>query len=328
MTTVLVTGGAGYIGSHVCKALAASGITPVTYDNLITGHDWAVKWGPFENGDLADLDGLNQVLARHRPTAVIHFAGSAYVGESVLNPLKYYRNNVGNTLNLLSAMVESGVRRLIFSSSCTTYGTPRSIPLSESHSQHPNSPYGSSKYMIERILADCAPGHGLQSVSLRYFNASGADPDGETGEDHDPETHLIPRIMMAATGALDHVDIFGTDYPTPDGTCIRDYVHVSDLAAAHVEALKQLLDGRTPPSMNLGLGQGYSVREVIAAVEKVAGLRIPVRESPPRPGDDAVLVADAGLARRVLDFKPRFTSLESIVATAWNWFRQHHATGN
>lgn len=323
MTKILVTGGAGYIGSHVCKALASSGFMPVTYDNLATGHRWAVKWGPFERGDLADQARLNQVLALHRPAAVLHFAGSAYVGESVDNPMKYYRNNVGCALNLLTGMLQAEVRRLIFSSSCTTYGTPDTLPLSEAHPQRPNSPYGSSKYMIERILADCRQGHGLQSVSLRYFNASGADPDGETGEDHDPETHIIPRTLMAAAGVLDHLDLFGTDYPTPDGTCIRDYVHVSDLAEGHVIALKLLLDGQTPPSLNLGLGQGYSVREVVAAVQKVTGRPVKVREEQARPGDSAILVADGSLARRILGFNPRFTTLEDIVATAWDWFRQH-----
>jgi UDP-glucose-4-epimerase GalE len=325
LTKVLVTGGAGYIGSHVCKALAASGFSPVTFDNLETGHRWAVKWGPFELGDLANPDRLNQVLAWHRPVAVLHFAGYAYVGESVSDPMKYYRNNVGGTLNLLKAMIPSGVRHLIFSSSCTTYGTPGAIPLSEAHPQHPNSPYGSSKYMVERILADCREGHGLQSVALRYFNAAGADPDGESGEDHDPETHIIPRALMVAAGELDHIEIFGTSHPTPDGTCVRDYVHVSDLAVGHVSALCRLLEGHALPSMNLGLGRGYSVKEVISAVQKVTGSNIAVREAPPRPGDNAVLIANGGLARRVLGFNPRFTTLEDMVGTAWDWFRQHRS---
>ena len=325
MTKVLVTGGAGYIGSHACKALSASGFTPVTYDNLEVGHRWAVKWGPLETGDLADLPRLTQVMARHRPAAVLHFAGYAYVGESVSDPMKYYRNNIGGALNLLTAMIESDVRHLIFSSSCTTYGTPNTIPLSEDHPQQPDSPYGFSKFMIERILADCREGHGIQSVSLRYFNASGADPDGDTGEDHDPETHIIPRALMAASGELDHLDIFGTDYPTPDGTCIRDYVHVSDLAEGHVSALRLLLDGRTPPSLNLGLGKGYSVREVVAAVQKVTGRQVTVQEAGARPGDNAILVADGSLARRILGFNPRFTNLEDIVGTAWDWFRQHRS---
>lgn len=323
-----MTGGAGYIGSHVCKALAASGFSPVTFDNLETGHQYAVKWGPFEIGDLSDLPCVRQVLAKHRPVAVLHFAGCAYVGESVSNPMKYYRNNVGGTLNLLTAMIQSGVRRLIFSSSCTTYGTPGAKPLSESHPQHPSSPYGSSKYMVERILADCREGHGLQSVSLRYFNAAGADPDGECGEDHDPETHVIPRALMAAHGELDHIDIFGTNYPTPDGTCVRDYVHVSDLAAGHISALCLLLEGHALPSMNLGLGRGYSVRDVISVVQKITGRKIAIRERPPRPGDDAVLIANGSLARRVLGFNPRFANLEDIVGTAWDWLRKHRSAAS
>jgi UDP-glucose-4-epimerase GalE len=322
---VFVTGGAGYIGSHVCKALAAAGFSPVTFDNLETGHRWAVQWGPFEKGDLADLPRLNQALAWHRPVAVLHFAGCAYVGESVLDPMKYYRNNVGGTLNLLTAMIQSGVRHIIFSSSCTTYGTPSATPLSEDHPQHPNSPYGSSKYMIERILADCREGHGLHSVSLRYFNAAGADPDGECGEDHDPETHIIPRALMAAAGELGHIDIYGTSHPTSDGTCVRDYVHVSDLAAGHISALYQLLEGRALPPMNIGVGRGYSVREVISVVQKVTGRKVAVREAPSRLGDNPVLVANGSLARRMLGFNPRFTTLEDMVGTAWDWFRKHRS---
>jgi UDP-arabinose 4-epimerase len=322
MTNVLVTGGAGYIGSHACKALAAAGYRPVTFDNLETGHHRAVRWGPFERGDLADLPRLSQVFAGHRPAAVLHFAGSAYVAESASHPLKYYRNNVGGTLNLLTAMRRVGVWHLVFSSSCTVYGTPGAAPLSEVHPQRPESPYGCSKSMVERILTDCRETHGLQSIALRYFNAAGADPEGECGEDHDPEPHLIPRALMAAAGVVDHVEIHGTRHPTADGTCVRDYVHVSDLAAAHVVALKRLLAGQAPSAMNLGLGRGRSVREVIATVQAVTGLKVPVREGPPRAGDAPELVADSGLARRVLEFTPHFTTLEGMVGTAWDWFRK------
>jgi UDP-arabinose 4-epimerase len=328
MTTVIVTGGAGYIGSHACKALAAAGYRPVTFDNLDTGHRRAVRWGPFEPGDLLDLPRLQEALDRHRPAAVLHFAGCAYVGESVGDPLKYYRTNLGGTLNLLVAMRRSGVRHLVFSSSCTTYGRHDAARLSEGLAQRPESPYAASKHMIERVLADCAQAYGLRSVALRYFNAAGADPDGDSGEAHDPETHLIPRALMAAAGELEQIEIFGTRYPTPDGTCVRDYVHVSDLAAGHVSALRLLLAGRTLPAMNLGLGRGYSVREVIAAVERVTGRSVATREAPPRPGDHAVLVADAGLARRVLGFTPRFATLEAMVATAWDWLRGHRALGS
>jgi UDP-glucose-4-epimerase GalE len=319
MAAILVTGGAGYVGSHACKALAAAGHTPVAYDNLGRGHRELVKWGPLEVGDLADRARLDEVFARHRPAAVMHFAAFAYVGESVQDPALYYRNNVGGTLELVEAARRAGVGRLVFSSTCSTYGVPERMPIDEDAPQRPINPYGATKLAIERMLADYGAAYGLRSVSLRYFNAAGCDPDGETGELHDPETHVIPRVLMAATGEIGHVEIFGTDYPTPDGTCLRDYVHVADLAHGHVQALDYLERGGATTAVNLGTGRGFSVREVIAAAEQVVARRIPVREAPRRPGDPPVLVADPSRARALLGFAPRYTELAPMVATAWRW---------
>ncbi len=319
MASILVTGGAGYVGSHACKALAAAGHTPVVYDNLGRGHRELVRWGPLEVGDLRDAARLDEVLARHRPAAVMHFAAFAYVGESVQDPGLYYRNNVGGTLELLEAMRRAGVGALVFSSTCATYGIPERMPIGEDTPQRPINPYGSTKLVIERVLADFDAAYGLRSVSLRYFNAAGCDPDGETGEIHDPETHIIPRVLMAATGELPQVDIFGTDYPTPDGTCLRDYVHVADLARGHVQALEYLQRGGATTAINLGTGRAFSVREVIAAAEQVTGRRIPVREAARRAGDPPVLVADARRARATLGFVPWFTEIAPIVETAWRW---------
>jgi UDP-glucose-4-epimerase GalE len=319
VASILVTGGAGYVGSHACKALAAAGHTPVVYDNLGRGHRELVRWGPLEVGDLRDAARLAEVLARHRPAAVMHFAAFAYVGESVQDPALYYRNNVGGTLELLEAMQRAGVGALVFSSTCATYGIPERMPIDEDTPQRPINPYGSTKLVIERVLADFDAAYGLRSVSLRYFNAAGCDPDGETGEIHDPETHIIPRVLMAATGELPQVDIFGTDYPTPDGTCLRDYVHVADLARGHVQALEYLQRGGATTAINLGTGRAFSVREVIAAAEQVTGRRIPVREAARRAGDPPVLVADARRARATLGFAPRFTEIAPIVETAWRW---------
>jgi len=319
MSTILVTGGAGYVGSHACKALAAAGHTPVTYDNLSRGHREFARWGPLEVGDLGDAAKLDAVFARHRIEAVMHFAALAYVGESVEQPALYYRNNVGGTLELLEAMRRAGVQRLVFSSTCATYGVPERMPITEDLPQQPINPYGATKLMIERVLRDYDPAYGLRSVALRYFNAAGCDPDGEVGEDHEPETHLIPRVLMAADGMLPRIDVFGTDYPTPDGTCLRDYIHVADLADGHVRALDYLQRGGASTAINLGTGRAFSVREVIAAAERVTGRRIPVHEGPRRAGDPPVLVADATRARTVLGFAPRFTEIEPIVATAWRW---------
>jgi UDP-glucose-4-epimerase GalE len=319
MPAILVTGGAGYVGSHACKALAAAGYTPVTYDNLGRGHRELVRWGPLEVGDLADRARLDEVFARHRPEAVMHFAAFAYVGESVQDPALYYRNNVGGTLELVEATRRAGVDSFVFSSTCSTYGVPERMPIDEDTPQRPINPYGATKLAIERMLADYAGAYGLRSASLRYFNAAGCDPDGETGELHEPETHVIPRVLMAATGQIEHVEVYGTDYPTPDGTCLRDYIHVADLAQGHVQALDYLKRGGATVAVNLGTGRGFSVREVIAAAEQVTGRRIPVREAPRRPGDPPVLVADPTRARARLGFAPRYTELAPIVATAWRW---------
>jgi UDP-glucose-4-epimerase GalE len=319
MSTILVTGGAGYVGSHACKALAVAGHTPVVFDNLDRGHREFVRWGPLEEGDIRDGARLDAVFARHRIDAVMHFAALAYVGESVSEPAVYYRNNVGGTLELLDAMRRASVGRLVFSSTCATYGVPERMPITEDLPQQPINPYGATKLMIERVLRDYAAAYGLRSVSLRYFNAAGCDPDGEVGEDHDPETHLIPRVLMAADGTLPHVEVFGTDYPTPDGTCLRDYIHVADLADGHLRALDYLARGGATTAINLGTGRAFSVREVIGAAERVTGRRIPVREGPRREGDPPVLVADATRAREVLGFAARYTEVEPIVATAWRW---------
>ena len=318
---VLVTGGAGYVGSHACKALARAGYAPVVYDNLSRGHAWAVKWGPFERGDLLSPARLIAVIRKHRPFAVLHFAALAYVGESVDDPMRYYRNNVGGTINLLQAMREAGVGKIVFSSTCAVYGVPKKVPIPESHPQAPLNPYGHSKRMVEQMLADSAAAHGLRSVSLRYFNAAGADPEGEIGEDHDPETHLIPLALEVAAGLRRKLVIHGTDYPTRDGTCIRDYVHVADLADAHLLALGYLAKNPGASAFNLGNGGGFTVREVIAAAERVTGRKIPLREGPRRPGDPPALVGNASLARRKLGWKPRYRDLEAIIASAWRWLQ-------
>ncbi|MCC6212398.1 MAG: UDP-glucose 4-epimerase GalE [Burkholderiales bacterium] len=318
---VLVTGGAGYVGSHACKALARAGYLPVTFDNLSRGQAWAVKWGPLERGDLLDFARIVAALKKHRPIAVLHFAALAYVGESVADPLRYYRNNVGGTANLLQAMRDAGVGRIVFSSTCAVYGAPKRVPIPENHPQAPVNPYGRSKQMVEQMLADSASAYGLRSVSLRYFNAAGADPEGETGEAHEPETHLVPLALEAAAGLRSRLTIHGADYPTRDGTCIRDYVHVSDLADAHVLALGYLAKHAGAAAFNLGNGAGFTVREVIAAAERVAGRKIPVRMGPRRSGDPPALVANAGLARRKLGWKPGNRDLEAILATAWRWQR-------
>ena len=323
MTPILVTGGAGYIGSHACKAVAKAGYRPVAFDNMSMGHDWAVKWGPLEKGDIRDEERLSEVIKAHRPDAVMHFAGRAYVRESVTDPASYFSNNVVGSHCLLEAMRDHGLVRIVFSSSCSTYGTADAGPVTEQTPQAPISPYGASKLMVERMMADYDTAYGLRSVSLRYFNACGADPETEIGEDHDPEPHLIPRALMAAAGQLDALDILGTDYPTPDGTCIRDYVHVTDLADAHVKALTYLLEGGETAAFNLGSGQGFSVRQVVEAVERVTGNKVPTRTEKHHPGDVAQLFADGSLARIALGFEPKITDLDEMVATAWAWYRKH-----
>ena len=322
---VLVTGGAGYIGSHACKALARAGYAPVVLDNLVYGHREAVRWGPLVEGDVADHPLLRDTFARFGIEAVMHFAAFAYVGESMTRPELYFRNNVVNSLGLLEAMREAGVARLVFSSSCATYGVPDSMPIREDMPQRPVNPYGESKLMVERMLHWQGAAHGLQHVSLRYFNAAGADPEGETGEHHEPETHLIPLILDAALGRRPQIDVYGTDYPTPDGSAVRDYIHVTDLAEAHVLALRHLERGGASTALNLATGAGHSVREVIAAAERVTGRRIPRRETARRPGDPPALVAEAARARDVLGWAPAHSDLDTIIATAWAWHRRRFA---
>jgi len=321
VTTILVTGGAGYIGSHACKALAAAGYEPVTFDNLSTGHDWAVKWGPLERGDLLDRDHVFEAVARHRPGGVIHFASCAYVGESVADPAKYWRNNVAGAINLLDAMVAADVKHIVFSGSCTVYGMTGASHIGEDEPVAPISPYGNTKRAIETMLSDYAPACDLRSIVLRYFNAAGADVDREAGELHDPETHLVPLAIAAAAGDGTTLEVFGTDYPTGDGTCVRDYVHVTDLADAHVRAMARLIDGGECEVVNLGAGQGHSVRQVIDAVGRVVGSPVPVRDAARRAGDPPRLVADISKARAMLDWTPRHSALDDIVRTAWDWYR-------
>jgi len=323
---VLVTGGAGYIGSHACKALARAGYLPVTYDNLLHGHREVVKWGPLVVGDIGDRDRLVATLLDHKIVGVMHFAALINVGESMSDPLAYFRNNTANSFILLDAMREAAVGAIVFSSTCATYGDPLRVPIDEKHPQAPVNAYGESKLMVERALAWSARAHGLRYAALRYFNACGADPDGETGENHDPETHLIPLVLRAALGLHRQIDIYGTDYPTPDGTAVRDYIHVQDLAEAHVKAIAHLLAGGDSLALNLGTGTGRSVREVIDAVERVTGRSVPRREMPRRAGDPASLVADARLADQLLGWRPHLSDLESIVGTAWEWTQKLEAS--
>jgi UDP-glucose-4-epimerase GalE len=315
---ILVAGGAGYIGSHACKALARAGHASIVIDDLSTGNEWAVRWGALVRGSIGDQGLVARVLRAEKIEAVMHFAASAYVGESMAQPQKYFRNNVVNSLSLLDAMRETGVTNIVFSSTCATYGDPAYLPLDESHPQKPVNPYGDSKLFIEKALRWYGEAYGLRWASLRYFNAAGADVDAEIGEAHDPEPHLIPLVMQAASGERQEAGIFGTDYATPDGTAIRDYIHVEDLAQAHVLAIEHLANGGESGAFNLGTGRGYSVREIIAAVEKHIGRKVPVREIGRRAGDPERLVAGAERARVVLGWRP-VHDLDSIIATAWAW---------
>lgn len=317
--TILVTGGAGYIGSHIAKALALGGYFPVTLDNLVRGHRRAVRWGPLYECDLADKAALDTVFATHRFDGVIHCAAYAYVGESMLEPQKYFRNNVINSLNLLESMRKADVKNIVFSSSCATYGVPVKSPISEEQAQCPVSPYGESKLFVERALHWQALADNLHYMVLRYFNASGADPQAEIGEDHDPETHLIPLAIETALGRRDHLEVYGTDFPTEDGTAIRDYVHVTDLACAHLKAMGQLLSGGPNLALNLGTGRGYSVRQVIEMVGKVTNFRVNLKNCPRRPGDPPCLVAASSLAGRTLGWETRHSELQTIVDTALRW---------
>jgi UDP-arabinose 4-epimerase len=317
MKTVLVTGGAGFIGSHTCKALARRGFLPVAFDDLSQGHAEFVRWGPLVEGDIINPADLDRAFARHRPDSVIHFAALAYVGESVSRPLAYYRVNVAGLVNVVEAMVRHGTRTIVFSSSCATYGIPDSLPIAEAAPQNPINPYGRSKLAGEQILVDACAAEGLRSATLRYFNAAGADPDRELAERHQPETHLIPLAIDAATGHGPPLQILGADYPTSDGTCERDFIHVCDLASAHVDALDHLNAGNGSLTLNLGTGRAASVRSVIGAVERVTGRKVPVIVAARRPGDPPILFADPSRARSLIGFNPRYSDLDTIVATAW-----------
>ena len=324
---VLVAGGAGYIGSHTAKQLHAAGIKAVVVDNLVTGNRFALRYGPFIEGSIEDKALIRRAIEQHDIRSAVLFAAHAYVGESTVNPRKYFHNNVSAALSFLDALLEGGVRRLVFSSSCSIYGIQEKIPISEASSKGPLSPYAQTKAFMEQVLNAYSAAEGLQSVCLRYFNAAGADPDGELGEHHDPETHLIPLAIHAAMGR-GALSVFGTDYPTPDGTAIRDYIHVTDLAAAHIASLEYLRDGGKSAGVNLGTGTGHSVHQVMQMVEQISGLPVPANYGPRRDGDAPALVADASYAGRLLSWTPHHSSLESIVRTAWKWHseRERHAT--
>jgi UDP-glucose 4-epimerase len=322
MKRILITGGAGYVGSHTVKELLKLGYSTVVLDNLTHGHREFVQGGELVEGDLQDSALLQNIFSRHSIEAVIHFAAFAYVGESVTDPGKYYRNNVCGTLSLVEAMLKAQVNKIIFSSTCATYGHPQEIPITEKHLQNPINPYGSSKLMVEQILRDFGNSHGLKSVIFRYFNAAGADPETQIGEWHDPETHLIPLVLDVATGKREAVQIFGTDYDTFDGTCVRDYIHVTDLANAHILGLKHLEAKRGSEIFNLGNGQGYSVRQVIECAEKITRKKIEAQSAPRRSGDPAVLVGSSEKAQMILGWKTRFHTLEDIIGTAWKWHQK------
>ncbi len=322
MNRILVTGGAGYIGSHVVRALGEKGFTVLVYDNLSKGHRDAVLHGDLVVGDLADSKLLDHTLKEFRPDAVMHFAAFIEVGESVIDPIKYYHNNVANTINLLNALTRHRVDKVIFSSSAAVYGSPEKVPVPEGESIKPINPYGQSKAFIEKILNDLSTATHVQYVSLRYFNAAGADPKGRIGERHNPESHLIPLILKAAKGERENIKIYGSDYPTPDGTCVRDYIHVEDLADAHLLALNYLLDGGRSDVYNCGYGHGYSVREVVEVARKSTGMDFTVQTAERRAGDPPALVADSSKLKRILKWTPKYDDLEFIVKTAWEWERK------
>jgi len=313
---ILVTGGAGFIGSHICKALSRAGMIPVTYDNLSTGHADSVRWGPLIRAELGDAVALRRTLAEFSPECVIHCGANAYVGESVEMPRKYYRNNVVGSLILLEACLDQDIDRIVFSSSCATYGIPNSLPIREESLQQPVNPYGRTKLIFEMALEDFAAAYGIRFAALRYFNAAGADPEGELAERHQPETHLIPRALLAAAGRLDRLDVFGTDYATEDGTCVRDYVHVSDLAQAHLAAVNHLIAGGESLSVNLGSGRGTSVREILEAIYRTTGREVPVRYRSRRAGDPPILFANTARAQAELGFAPALSDIDTIIRTA------------
>lgn len=321
MKNILVIGGAGYIGSHMVRMLAKQGYNPVVFDNLSKGHREAVANYPFELGDLGDKARLIEVFKKYGIEAVMHFAAFAEVGESVKEPSKYYHNNVAKVLDLLDALVENDIKYFVFSSTAATFGEPIRPKIDESHPQNPINPYGNTKLMVEKILADFDTAYGLKATALRYFNASGADDSGEIGESHNPETHLIPIVLQAAAGKRASIKMFGTDYPTPDGTCVRDYVHVNDLARAHILALEKMFKDNVSERFNLGSGNGFSVAEIVKEAKRITGIDFTVEKAPRRDGDPAVLVADSAKAERILGWKPQY-NLTRIIETAWNW-EQH-----
>lgn len=324
MKTILVTGGAGFIGSHACKALRAAGYTPVTYDSLATGWQDAVRFGPFERGDLLDRARLDEVFRKYRPSAVMHFAALSLVGESMENPGLYWRNNVLGSLNLVEAAVAAGCLDFVFSSTCATYGDQDGVVLDENSLQQPINAYGASKRAVEDVLANFGASHGLRSVIFRYFNVAGSDPEGEIGECHRPETHLVPVLLEVISGQREALSLFGTDYPTPDGTCIRDYVHVTDLVDAHVLGVNWLEAGKGSRVFNLGTGTGFSVREVIAKSGAVTNLPVPVVEKPRRPGDAAMLVSGSARAIEELGWSPKRSDLATMISDAWRWHQSGH----
>ena len=319
MDAILVTGGAGYIGSQVCKTLAKAGFLPVAYDNLSTGHAYAVKWGPFVEADLCEKDKLNETFQKFQPKAVLHFAASALVVESMADPGKYYRNNLTGSLCLLEAMQANKVPYLIFSSTCAVYGQPKQIPMTETHPTGPINPYGRSKWMVEQMISDFETAHGIKAVALRYFNIAGADLDTEIGENHDPETHLIPSVIQAALGIKKEIVVYGTDFPSRDGSAVRDYIHVQDLADAHVSALKWLMANNASAQINLGTGTGHSVLEIIDAVQKFCGKPLPVRLERSRAGEPSNLTADNSKAKELLGWTPKLSDLSTLIESAWKW---------
>ena len=325
LPSVLIAGGAGYIGSHTAKLLAREGFQPVVLDNLCTGNRYALRFGPFFEGAIADAALVGRIVKQYQPVGAILFAGHAYVGESTTNPRKYFRNNITDAIAFLDALVDSGLKNVVFSSSCSIYGIQEKQPIAESSSKDPLSPYAETKLFLEKVLRWYGSAYGLRSACLRYFNAAGADPGGEIGEHHDPETHLIPLAIQAARGGAP-LRVFGTDYATPDGTAIRDYIHVNDLAVGHLRALRCLMDGSESMALNLGTGVGSSVRDVIQMVEKIAGAPVAAEYGPRREGDAPMLVCDPTLAQSVLGWDPQYSSLETIVRTAWNWHQNREAS--
>ncbi|MDH3742538.1 MAG: UDP-glucose 4-epimerase GalE [Hyphomicrobiales bacterium] len=319
---VLVVGGAGYIGSHCCKALSQAGHEPIVFDNLSTGRREFVRWGEFYQGDILDKAALDEVMAKHAPDVVMHFAALAIVPESVAEPQDYYTNNVTGTLNVLQAMRKFGLDSIVFSSTCAVYGEPATMPIDEKIECRPVNPYGTTKLICERMMDDFDDAYGLKSFRLRYFNAAGADPDAEIGEDRDAETHLIPLVLDALGGRRDGISIFGDDYPTPDGTAVRDYIHVTDIANAHIMALEYLLEHRQTAAVNLGTGQGTSVSEVMAAAEQRTGIGLTKTVKPRRPGDPPTLVADPGKANTLLRWKAQSSDISTIVDDAWRWHQR------